>query len=351
MKKKSALLVIIYLIITIVLVPFCWVASLVLSILFIFGVSASICALILNKIYLHTNHWKNQFLFEKNFISNAGYRDNISRNFEVVNLGSNPALFGFFYEKVRGQNWATGSQGLPMDFEILKYFHSYIKTGGYVLIPIMPFTSISQYIKTKSDYWGISYYLKFASILDWAQVKQMPYSNMLVRYKKYPLLFNPRLIRYVLNDVAKDDRLSLAEQPMSALELEQDARCWITGWEKEFDTKSMDEFFDERFKPYEEEGTRILQEMIDYCLKRDLQPVLITVPLSSYLAEKFSPEFRQCMMTDFIKKVNIRNVRVLDYMFDEHFCDASFYINSFFLNLKGKKIFTNQVMKDLCIQK
>ncbi len=70
----------------------------------------------LNKLIRHTNWWNNQFVGIRQFVSNAGYRDNIIRNYYIVNLGSNPARFAFFYEGIKGQSWATGSQGHDMDY-------------------------------------------------------------------------------------------------------------------------------------------------------------------------------------------------------------------------------------------
>lgn len=347
MKKKLTLLTIVYLVISIIFIPFFRVVSFVLFILFILVGLSLIWILILNKLYKHTNHWKNQFLFQKKFISNSEYRNNISRNFDVVNLGSNPALYGLFYEKVRGQNWATGSQGLPMDFEVLKYFHSYIKNDGYVLIPIMPFTAISQYIKNKPDYWDLSYYTKFASILDGAQVDALPNGKKIQRNLRYPIIYNLRLVRYILHDVEPNKSCDIAEQQMTSLELEQDARKWINGWKKEFDAKNMKEFFNDRYRPYKKESLDILKQMIDFCLERNLNPVLITIPISSFLSAHFSAEFRQRMLVDFIKSVNVRNIKVLDYMFDDSLSDASLYMDSFLLNLRGRKIFTTKVMTDL----
>lgn len=303
--------------------------------------------LILNKLYKKTNHWNNKFLFKNNFISNVGYRDNLSRNFDIVNLGSNPALFGFFYENVRGQNWATGSQGLPMDFEILKYYHSYLKEGGVVLIPIMPFTSISQYIKEKPEYWSIDYYMKFASILPYVQMQKKSSVKTIYRMMRFPLIYHLRYISYLFVDVEKDNRLLINEQPMSALALEQDAQIWINGWVKEFDVKSMAGFFDSKFVPYKDEGVSILKEMIDFCLIRDLTPVLITMPMTSYLYAKFSVDFFQQMIDDFIAEVNVRNIRVLNYLHDESLMNASLYMNSFFFNLRGRKQFTHRVLSDL----
>lgn len=347
MKKKLLFLTAIYIIAVLVVLPLCWWVSLSMTICLIIGGCVLFSFLILNKLYKKTNHWKNNFLFTQNFISNSGYRDNISRNFDIANLGSNPALFGFFYENVRGQNWATGSQGLQMDFEILKYNHSYLKEGGYVLIPIMPFTSISQYIKTKPSYWSPMYYLKFTYVVDGAQVQNFPYGKMLQRLKKYPLFFYPKAVRFIPRDVKVDKRLSVAEQNMDALKLEQDARKWIYGWEQEFDVKTKEGFFDKKFQPYENEAVSILKNMIDFCIERNLKPVLITVPMSRFLSKEFSEEFRQKLLYDFVKKVNDKNIPFLDYMFSSEFSDSELYYDSFFLNLRGRKLFTRKVLKDL----
>lgn len=347
MKKKFSFLSVLYICCALALIPYSWLVSLIMLIAYILMGIIVGTLFFANKMYLKTNHWNNQFLFEKNFISSAGYRDNLCRNLDVVNLGSNPALFGFFYEKNRGQNWATGSQGFPMDFEILKSYHSYIKEGGYVLIPIMPFSSISNFLETRPDYWSDNYYMKFLKILDFVQVKRFPNFRKLQFKIRYPVFFNPKLIYFIFHDVAEDKRLLIANQTMQAFELEYDAKCWIRAWMKEFDVNQYDCFWGDKFKQYYESGVKILSEMIDFCLYRELKPVIITIPMSSYLAKEFNTEFRKKMITDFVNKANIKSVKFLDYMFDERFSNADLFNGSFFLNLEGRKKFTRQVMADL----
>lgn len=347
MKKKLKALAAIYILAMIGVFFVSWKISLLMLVFLFLGFFFGGTLFCLNKAYLKTNHWKNQFLFTKNFISNAGYRDNLGRNFDIVNLGSNPALNGFFYEKVRGANWATGSQGFPMDFEILKYYHSYVKEGGYVLIPIMPFSSISNYLETRPQYWSDSYYMKFAKILDYSQVRKLPNCRRVCLKMRFPIIFNPKLAIFVFHDVPTDSKLLINEQTMQATELEYDAKKWIKGWKTEFCVKEYKDFWSEKFKPYFESGVNILSEMIDYCLYRNLKPVLITIPMSSYLANEFTPEFRRKMIYDFVKASNKKNVRFLDYMFDDRFSNPDLFNGSFFLNLRGRKLFTEQVVKDL----
>ncbi len=332
-----------------------WIASAFISmilfwLLFVLGVLVVLSLasfIIANKLITRTNWWKNQYLFTKQFVSNGGYRDNIIRNYDIVNLGSNPALYSFFYEDVIGQSWATGSQGQDMDFEILKYFHSYIKDGGTVLIPIMPFTAIAPYIKTRKEYWGIAYYSKFAKILDGAQVKNLPYGNQLHKYLRWPLFFNPRAIRYLICDVDPNRTYNIAEQPMMHMELMQDANKWINGWKKEFRLRDLKDVFKPEWNEYYQEALSLAKDMVDYCLERNLKPVFICVPMTKYLSSLFPDDVRNYLVRDFVAKANVHNIPFLDYTLCEDFQDPNLYFNSFFLNMKGRKLFTKRMLKDL----
>ena len=52
---------------------------------------------------------------------------------------------------------------------------------------------------------------------------------------------------------------------------------------------------------------------------------------------------------DFIKMVDRENIPFLDYSKDALFMDNSLYMNSLFMNLRGRKLFTKRVLKDLNI--
>lgn len=340
-----------------------WVASFAISIwlalaLGVLGFAALTLLLcgrflprILGRLIKRTNWWNNQYVGTRQFVSNMGYRDNIIRNYEIVNLGSNPARFAFFYENVVGQSWATGSQGQDMDFELLKYFHSYLKQGGTVLIPIMPFTAISPYIATRKEYWGPAYYSKFYQLIDWEQKRHLPYADEIQRYLSNPLSVNRRAWRYILHDVPADNRYKIAEQPMMAVELEQDATNWIKGWCAEFNLKSLCDAFEARWQTYREKAIGLNRKMVDYCLERGYKPVFICVPLTKYLSDKFPADVRRHLVTDFVAVCNEHDIPFLDYTLDPRFQDPSLYFNSFFLNLRGRKLFTRQVLKDLGIIK
>ena len=200
--------------------------------------------IVANKAVKKTGWWKNRFEFTKQFDAN------LCDKFDVVNLGSNPSKFAFFYENVLGQSWATGSQSHFMDLSILKSYRNRIKDGGTVIISIMPFTSIAPFLLERSDYWGDAYYSTFAKILSEEELKKLPNPKRIKRYLKYPLLYNPRAISYLFRGWSTDNRYSLTEQPMMKYQLEQDALKWIDLWVKEFRLSSLEDVLDNRWTKY-----------------------------------------------------------------------------------------------------
>ena len=88
-------------------------------------------------------------------------------------------------------------------------------------------------------------------------------------------------------------------------------------------------------------------EIIDFCKEREYIPVLITVPMSSELSKRFSEEFHQEMIIDFVDGLTNKDVKFLDYFIDETFQDDDLFNGSMCFNLRGRKRFTNQVVRDL----
>ena len=297
----------------------------------------------INKILRKTNLYKNQFIDTKNFVNGLEYRDDLQRNYEVVNVGSNPAKFAFFYQDVIGRNWSTGSQSLKSDFNILKYYHSYIKEGGTVIIPLVVFSScFDDYLITAP-----SHYSKYYLILDKTLIDN--YSQWFrLRYVTYPLLSNPlRALRSLLYDDPKDNRLEIDAQLLDKFDLERDAQKWVTNWKEEFDINDLDAPITQSNLNRQVTNASLLSEVISFCLERNLKPVLVLPPVTRALSSKFSETFRENYIYSFIKEANTNQVIFLNYFDDKRFVDSNLFFNSFFLNLKGRKLFTSQVLSDL----
>lgn len=308
-------------------------------------------ALLLNKLVKKSNWYRNIFAHTNQFVTNSGYRIDLQRNYDIVNLGSNPAIFSFFYEDVKGQNWATGSQGPEMDIEILKYYHSYLKEGGVVLIPIVAFSSCTPFLwHVNTNYLNNLYYGRFAKVLEnRLQARRViPNYKDVVRWIKYPLLCQPSSIKYLVKDVELDNRLKQTEQTLSLLELNIDADRWINGWKHEFNIKELDAPLDKQMEQFHEECADSFAAIVDFCKERSLKPILIIPPMTSILNSRFSDKAKETYIYSFIRRIQKRSdVEFLDYMSHPDFLSPSLYFNSFFLNLRGRKHFTRRVLTDL----
>lgn len=302
---------------------------------------------ILNEILKHTNWYKNVFVYTNQMCSNLGYRNYLIRNLDIVNVGSNPARFGFHYENILGENWSTGNQGLDMDFEIIKFRHSFLRKGGCVLIPLVPFSSISGYLRDKPEYCSIKYYAKFAHTLDPIQASLIPSVRDARKWVRYPLLCEPKALRYLIIDESPDNRLALSEMPLMKPQLIEDARKMMESWLAEFKMKSIEEPLSDELIQGMNLSIKTMQEMIDFLLERDLKPVLVLPAMSEPLQIYFTHEVKQKLVYDFIEKINRPTVKFLDYSDEKKWQNPDLYFNSIFMNIRGRKLFTKQVLADL----
>ena len=305
--------------------------------------------LILNKAVKRTNWWRNNFVFTRQFVSNKGYRNNLIRNLKICNVGSNPARFAFHYENIMGENWSTGTQGLDMDLEILKFNHSYLCKGACVLLSIVPFSSVSGYLdnrgKTKKSL------AKFSEALDSLQMQRLPMFRNISIYKRFPLFYEWRALGHLVCDEDQDCRLLISENPMQRIQMEQDAYEWMRLWKEEFDIKD----FHTPLPVWLQEGRRrsleAMGKMVEFLLERDYRPILISPPVSSSLSKHFTSDVKETYIYSFTKEITTRyHIQYLDYTDDSTLQPPELYFNALFLNLRGRKLFTRRVLKDLEIQ-
>lgn len=341
-KKKAALgFVALSLVVSLLINIWAFAAIVVLYFLLTSGI---IIFLILNKMLKHTNWWKNRFAFTKQFVSNAGYRGDLHRNYDIANVGSNPARFAFHYDDVRGENWSTGTQGLDMDYEILKFYHSYLREGSYVLLPIVAFSSVSGYLDKEPPK---AYLAKFVSILDGLQCYYHPQLHKMKWYMRFPLLYEWKALHYLIKDVEPDKRIEIAEQPMSLMDLEKDAAKWINCWKKEFDIKDLDSILPGHLVEGRKKSIIMMREMISFLKERGYKPVIISPPMSESLTSFFTSDVKEAYIYSFVEAVKGEGVLYLDYTADKEFTKNEYYFNALFMNLRGRKLFTHRVLEDL----
>lgn len=305
------------------------------------------------KILYKTNWYKSMFLDPNHEIypDNVWYRDHDERNFDVVNLGSSGGKWAFDYAdlNIKAMNWAQQPQTLLEDYNLLRHFHSILKRGGYVLITIMPFTGLNK----KTGLMDAMKYVKF----DIQGEPIQPYMfNEAIRYATYPFLFKKTalkvLIRYFMGRDKKcglHPETQLEYNPMKINELEKDAKRWIDGWKKQFGISDFDAPLTRENEEGREYRIKLMQTLIDFCTERGYKPVYVILPVTEHLAKYYTPKFEETYIYGYLKEVN-REVLTLDYSKDSEFrFNDELFFNSFFLNKKGRKLFTRRVLKDLKI--
>ena len=133
---------------------------------------------------------------------------------------------------------------------------------------------------------------------------------------------------------------------MILAQLEEDAKRWIGGWKRQFSIEN----FDAPLTPQNQEGRKfrinLMRELVDFCLERGYKPVYVIPPVTSHLSRYYTPQFESTYVYGFLKEVD-REVLLLDYSKDETLKQDDLYFNSFFLNARGRKLFTAKVLDDL----
>lgn len=295
-------------------------------------------AFILNAMYKRTNDYNNKFVDTDKFRDDK----NIPNDLQLVNLGSNHPKFGFDYDGlgIKAMNWAVGPQSLEYDFAILRKEWCHLADKAVVLIPICvlkiflyrhPFGEHLKYygILPKEDIAGYSLKTKFAHI-------------------DFPLLFHPKKLKRLIKDVpSNSDCLLIDSNPMNEEQLKADADFWIKCWNREFNIDINNLVLSAENKKNIQRNIQFLYELIQFCIDRGLRPVVCILPVTDYLGSKFSDEFVEHQILDYVKEANVQGCPVLNHLKDSRFTDSSLYINSFFFNLHGRKLFTKMLVEEL----
>lgn len=292
--------------------------------------------LILNKLTQRTNWYKNQHEDELKF------RKIIPLDLDICNLGSNSGKFAFDYEitGLKGENWAVGPQTLSYDFRVLKNYFSYLKEGATVLMPLCPFSScIKDFEDDKVNYKYYSF-LHPILILNYSKLT----NEKVMHFMNKPFQSSPfKSMLRIVSDISTSNN-----KIMDAESLEVDACKFIGNWKQQFSISNLDAPVSAKNKDCIIYNTDLLKEMISFCVERNLKPVIVIPPVTRALSSKFSETFRENYIYSFIKEANTNQVvLLLNYFDDERFVDSNLYFNSYFLNPKGRKIFTSQVLSDL----
>lgn len=268
-------------------------------------------------------------------------------NLKIVNLGSNSGKYGFDYSEatLHGKNWAVGPQALEFDGLILKQYIQHLAPEAFVLIPICPFSSILDRNKTARS--NDKYHLILEPDLIY---NFSPRVKRRVRFTSlFPLIslfYQPKSLLSGL--IRQKHTCDVVSNPMIEEQLKADAAQWINGWKKQFNIVELGEPLSEEHRQAVQKNIQQVVEMISLCRSHQITPILVLPPITTYLKLYFTPQICDLYIHDFLNEIKLQaDFQLLDYMNDASLSQADYFFNSFFLNAKGRKLFTARVINDI----
>lgn len=304
--------------------------------IFALGSGFVIFFIMLNQKFMQTNYYQNQHKQVKKFINGVPYE------LEIVNTGSSYGRYGFDYSEtaLKGFNLGIQPQSLSYDFKILKQYKKHFKTKCKVII-VLP-TLVFGFIDYPDDLMNTKYYY----FLDTKYINGYSKFKYFTRIK-YPILAAKRNLKHFIKD-QEMDLYETNESNLTYQDVEKEAKMRIDGWKKQFNLENMSS--PNSVKHLENifiNTTKLVSKMIDFCISNGFCPVIVVPPVSKVLNNMISREFMEEVLYKNIRNANTQNIQVCDYLYDERFQNYKLYVNSDFLNKKGRSLLTKTVIEDL----
>lgn len=275
------------------------------------------------------------------------YENGVPEDIKIACFGSTYAKYAYSdFSKygIKGFNFALKSQSVFMDSKIFKQYKDKISNGGIVIITICPCTLLlykDGIHETDEQYYHV------------LPVKQLETFRLLKWMKaKYPILFNPGQIKYIFSDAQKSYNLyTNPEMKLFNHSSIQYLNHLCKSWKTMFDLEDLKKPVTSLNSIQNMENNKaVLEKWVKECLDAELKPVIVTLPFSNRLNEKFSTEFVKCTIENNVLELCQRyNVPYFNYRCKEEFQDAYhlFMDGGFRLNQRGSQIFMELLMKDL----
>ena len=285
-----------------------------------------------NYLYMQTPRYKREIARIEKF----KYAD--GEKYIVINTGSNHAYYSIDWNliDVKGFNLASGSQSILWDKKLLhKYIQSVEKRGdGKVVIALSAL--VLGFIDYAHDISNKRYYL-------FADAQNIPNYTWWkkVKYCYCPIFSNWRNFIYVF--YRRDNKVVLQDNRSP----EYEAQLRVNGWKEQFRLRDLQQAESAmHLQPVIKKTIKIVREMVDECRQYGVIPILIIPPVSRFLNAMVSEEFLAEVLYNPLRK-NFEDVVLLDYLRDERFQDINLYMNSDFMNLEGRRLFTKVLWHDI----
>lgn len=288
----------------------------------------------------------NTFYLQRNVCDNdrtAKFKD-IEPGVVISNTGSSHGLYGFNYEKLGEKyncfNFALESQRLSYDYRIVSNYSDYLAEDGIMFITVS-FFSIYGTDETQIDGFE-SKNQRYYKILPPGKIKEYNWKED-IKQHIFPVINDEELLKTFVEGKPTAEAfqkiwyLNAAE----AEDLDGDAQ---SAYERHYvnngnliETKKINE------KEYD-----ALIKLILLCQEKNVEPILITAPVTQEYKEKISQDF----LDDFYGNMKCIETKTgaqyYDYSSDERFVQCyQYFMNADHLNCTGALEFTNILEKEV----
>lgn len=272
---------------------------------------------------------------------------NMPQDLEVVCVGTTQGHFAFDFSEsvIAGANFAMQTTPLVFHKHLLGTYQKNIKKNAKILItleyPVLtidPSTYIAgmfakQYaevIPGKNPFLSMFRQIYYRVLPEWLDEQYLCMKGIAAEQKR-----NQYINHYKEWDCIRQSRQLIFEGWTQAI-----------GVPDIFLMKSSCE--SKIVKAKHEYAIGQIKELIEYCRDRDWEPVLIGLPYSEILNQTVPDFFKEKCFYSNIKRIEKENqISFFDYSSDEKFSDINLYFNVWYLNARGRKLFTETVLADI----
>jgi hypothetical protein len=302
----------------------------------ILAVIVSSILLFLNVLYIRTDSWKYQNNVEK--------FAHIPQGIQIANFGSSHGLRDFEWSDSTYQafNFGLPSQYYLFDYAILRQYINHFDKNAVVILLIEYF----EIEMIKVDY--SDQIPRYYRILDKEYMPEYSLPDY-IRYAVFPVLSAGANIKSIISDSNPEEEFQKKwHSTMSEEELVNYCSKHYIDWTNDSPDGTILQKGIEGFIY----NKKILSDIIDYCLARELQPVLVSTPITGIfntIFEEQTPDFFETFYR-FSHEISEKypNVPYLDYSHDKRFeNDISLFFDGDHLNIYGAKKFTSIVINDI----
>ena len=262
------------------------------------------------------------------------------KEIEVLNLGNSREMYGMRYAdcyKGSAHNFASSSQPLYYDLQVLKHAENSIKKDAVVLIPLSYFDweyNWRELFKIDTGAYNKRYY---GTIEPWNM-----YNFNFEQYIKYgvlPVLSAKDNLKYILDDVSMIKGYTTAEVE----NIDQEVLRTISSWEKGVIAPT-----DEK-EDVIKGNKRDFDDLIQYCKKKGYKPVIFSTPITKEFTANY-PKQKIQEFYNITKEMMDKypDLLFLDYSSDEIISsNTKFFVDAVHMNDVGADAFTKALLKRL----